>query len=182
MVGLKKWKWLIACVLFVTIYICDTYGDLTMKRNINKVIYSSEDLLFMREVLMDISFKKDKQITVSADPSIEQMLMYKTIDRYNEGFLLSYEQPIVLNALYDGLVVFTGHTKYNGKTISILYENGLSVTFGYVDQFAVLPYTSVSKGTQIATKDKGKLYIQIEQDGVIFNLQQTTQWLKEQHQ
>ena len=106
--------------------------------------------------------------------------MYQSIERYNKGFLLAYDQPILLNALYDGLIVFTGHTKYNGKTISILYENGLTVTFGYVDQFEVLPYTSVSKGTLLATKEKGKLYIQIEQDGSIFNMEQTARWIKEQ--
>ena len=180
MVGLKKWQWLIASVLFVTIYLCETYGDLQTKRLINQVVYSSEDLVFIRAVLMDITFQDDEKISVSVDPSIEQLLLYQSIERYNKGFLLAYDQPILLNALYDGLIVFTGHTKYNGKTISILYENGLTVTFGYVDQFEVLPYTSVSKGTLLATKEKGKLYIQIEQDGSIFNMEQTARWIKEQ--
>lgn len=180
MVGLKKWQWLIASLLFITVYLCDTYGNLSMKRAINQFVYSSEDLVLIRSVLMDITFQEDKKIPVTVDPSIEQLLMYQTIEHYNKGFLLAYEQPILLNALYDGLIVFTGHTKYNGKTISILYENGLTVTFGYVDQFEVLPYTPVSKGVPIATKEKGKLYIQIEQDGALFDMKQTTDWLKEQ--
>ena len=180
MVGLKKWQWLIASVLFVTIYLCEMYGNLPTKRMIHQIVYSSEDLVLIRSVLMDITFQEDDKIPVSVDPSIEQLLMYQTIERYNKGFLLTYEQPLLLNALYDGLIVFTGHTKYNGKTISILYENGLTVTFGFVDQFEVLPYTPVSKGTLLASKEKGKLYIQIEQDGAIFNMEQTTRWIKEQ--
>jgi hypothetical protein len=180
MVGLKKWQWLIASVLFVTIYLCEMYGNIPTKRLINQVVYSSEDLVLIRAVLMDITFQEDKKIPVSVDPSIEQLLMYKTIERYNKGFLLAYDQPILLNALYDGLIVFTGHTKYNGKTMSILYENGLTVTFGFVDEFEVLPYTPVSMGTLLATKEKGKLYIQIEKDGMIFNMKQTTEWIKEQ--
>lgn len=182
MVGLKKWQWLIASVLLLTIFLFDTFGNLTVKRNINKVVYSSEDLVFMRALIMDIGFQKDQSIPVSAHPSVEQLLTYNSIERYNKGFLLSYEQPIILNALYDGLVVFTEHTQYNGKTVSVLYENGLTVTFGYVDQFALLPYTAVSKGAMIATKESGKLYIQIERNGEIFNLEQTTEWLKEPQQ
>ena len=172
MVSLKKWQWLIASVLLLTIFLCNTYGNLVVKRSVNKIVYSSEDLLFMRSVIMDIGFRNEQQVPVSADPSIEQLLTYQSIERYNEGFLLSYEQPIVLTALYDGLIVFTGHTRYNGKTISILYGNGITVTFGYV----------VSKGTLIATKEAGKLYIQIEENGVFLDIKQTTQWLKELHQ
>lgn len=182
MVSLKKWQWLIASVLLLTIFLCNTYGNLVVKRSVNKIVYSSEDLLFMRSVIMDIGFRNEQQVPVSADPSIEQLLTYQSIERYNEGFLLSYEQPIVLTALYDGLIVFTGHTRYNGKTISILYGNGITVTFGYVDQFDVLPYSAVSKGTLIATKEAGKLYIQIEENGVFLDIKQTTQWLKELHQ
>lgn len=181
MVNLKKWQWVVASLLFLLIVISDKFGDISVKRTVNQIVYSSEDLIVMRSVLSDFVFRDDKKISVSADTSIEQLLTYATIERYNKGVLLSFEQGIVLNALYEGLVVFTGHTKYNGKTLSILYENGLTVTLGYVDQFYVLPYTAVAKGTLLASKGKGKLYLQIEDNGNYFNLEQTTKWLKEQH-
>lgn len=180
---MKKWQWFMACVLFSTILAFNTFGDITVKRTIKRVVYSSEDLLIMRSVLSDLAFPQDKQVPVSVEPdeSIEQLLGFLMIERYNKGFLLSYEEPLLLKALYDGLIVFTGHTQYNGKTISVLYENGITVTFGHVDQFSVLPYMTVSKGELIAVKEKGQLYIQIEKDGEIYNLEQTTEWLKEQH-
>ncbi|MEK4426394.1 hypothetical protein [Solibacillus sp. FSL K6-1523] len=180
---MKKWQWIIASVLFFTILGFNTFGDITVKRTIKRVVYSSEDLIFMRAVLSDIAFPENKQVTVNATPdeSIEQLLAYAMIERYNDGFLLSYEEPLLLKALYDGLIVFTGHTKYNGKTISIIYEDGTTVTMGYVDQLSVLPYMPVSKGEVIAVKEKGKLYIQIEKDGEVYNIEQTTKWLKEQH-
>ncbi|HEY4624098.1 MAG TPA: hypothetical protein VIH12_09565, partial [Solibacillus sp.] len=74
---------------------------------------------------------------------------------------------------------FTGHTQYNGKSISVIYDNGMTMTFGFVDEFYVLPYTTVGQGTVIATKKGGELYIQIEKDGVIWNMEQTTKWLKD---
>lgn len=180
MVSLKKWQWLIASVLFVIVYSFYSYGDLSAKRIVNKVVYSSEDLLFMRTLLLNIRLNNDEQVAVSAHSSIEHLQTFETIERYNNGYLLSYEQPFVLNALYNGLVVFTGHTKYNGKSMSVLYDTGVTVTFGYVDEFYVLPYTTVTKGTILATKKTGKLYIQIEQDGNILNMEQTTKWLKDQ--
>lgn len=137
----------------------------------------------MRAVLLDLAFPDNKKVAVNATPdeSIEQLLTYAMIERYNDGFLLTYEEPLLLKALYDGLIVFTGHTKYNGKTISIIYEDGTTVTLGYVDQLSVLPYMPVSKGDVIAVKEQGKLYIQIEKDGEVYNIEQTTKWLKEQH-
>ena len=53
------------------------------------------------------------------------------------------------------------------------------MTFGFVDEFFVLPYTTVSKGTILATKKSGELYVQIEKQGVILNMEQTIRWLKE---
>lgn len=179
MVSLKKWQWLIAIALFLGIAGANYFGDLTVKRTINKIVYSSDDLLYMRKLVVAITQPEDQQITVTAHNSVEQLQMFETIERFNEGFLLTYKEPFVLNALYNGLIIFTGHTQYNGKSISVIYDNGMTMTFGFVDEFYVLPYTTVSKGTVIATKKSGELYIQIEKDGVIWNMEQTTKWLKD---
>ena len=62
-------------------------------------------------------------MTVSADSSISELLTFVSLDRYNDGFLFTFEEAMPIIAIYDGLVVFTGHTKYNGKTISVLYDD-----------------------------------------------------------
>lgn len=178
MVSLKKWQWLIATALFLFIASANYFGDMAVKRTINKVVYSSNDLAFMRQMIVAVTQDQNKQVPVSVHSSIEQLQLFETIERFNDGFLLTYQQPFVLNALYDGLIVFTGHTKYNGKSMSIIYDVGETVTFGFVDEFYVLPYTTVTKGTVLATKKQGELYIQIEKDGQLLNLQQTIEWLK----
>lgn len=179
MVSLKKWKWLIASIVFVIIYGCNYYGDISTKRVIHSIVYSSDDLVMMRKAVVNILSKDETQIPVSADISINQLQLFQTIDRFNDGFLLAYDEPFVLNALFDGLIVFTGHTKYNGKAISIVYDTGDTVTFGFVDDFYVLPYTTVSKGMVVATKKAGKLYVQIERNGQVLNMEETISWLKE---
>lgn len=180
MVSLKKWQWLIASIVFVIIYSCNYYGDLATKRVIHSIVYSSDDLVMMRKAVVSILSNDEQQLPVSADRSINQLQLFQTIDRFNDGFLLAYDEPFVLHALYDGMIVFTGHTKYNGKTISIVYDTGATVTFGFVDDFYVLPYTTVTQGMIVATKKSGELYIQIERDGQILNMEQTIRWLKEQ--
>ena len=179
MVSLKKWQWLIAIALFLSVASVNYFGDLSMKRTIHKIVYSSDDLVYMRKMVVALTKDKDERLAVTAHSSIEQLQLFETIERYNEGFLLTYKEPFVLNALYDGLIVFTGHTKYNGKSMSIVYDNGVTMTYGFVDDFYVLPYTTVSKGTILATKKGGELYLQIEKQGVLLNMEQTIEWLKE---
>ncbi|MER1959147.1 MAG: hypothetical protein ABS942_17320 [Solibacillus sp.] len=176
---MKKWQWLIAIALFLSVASTNYFGDLTIKRTINKIVYSSDDLAYMRKMVVAFTKDKDEQLAVSAHTSIEQLQLFETIERFNEGVLLTYKEPFVLNALYDGLIVFTGHTRYNGKSMSVVYDNGVTVTVGFVDEFFVLPYTTVSKGTILATKKNGELYLQIEKEGVILNMEQTIKWLKE---
>lgn len=180
MVSLKKWQWLIASIVFVIIYSCNYYGDIATKRVIHSVVYSSDDLVMMRKAVVNLLSNEDQQLPVSADVSISQLQLFETIDRFNDGFLLVYDEPFVLNALYDGMIVFTGHTKYNGKTVSVVYDTGDTVTFGFVDDFYVLPYTTVTKGAVVATKKSGELYIQIERNGEVLNMEETIRWLKEQ--
>ena len=93
---------------------------------------------------------------------------------------MHYDTAVPIQSLYNGLVVFTGHMKNAGQTVSILYEEGTTVTYGYVDQIAVLPYIHLQNGQLIAMKKPGKLYIQIEQQGKLFSAEEILQWLKEQ--
>ncbi|HEY4624111.1 MAG TPA: hypothetical protein VIH12_09630, partial [Solibacillus sp.] len=84
---MKKWQWLIAIALFLGIAGANHFGDLTIKRAINKIVYSSDDLLYMRKLVIAFTQPKDQQITVTAHNSVEQLQMFETIERFNEGFL-----------------------------------------------------------------------------------------------
>lgn len=176
----KKWKWFSAFFLCVIVLIAirlEESGHIDI--NVKEIVYSSHDLTIMRNVLRELFGEEKPKITVSSDIINEELLTFSSVKPYEEGFLLTYDEPIPIIAINNGLVVYTGHSKKIGKTISIYYEDDTTVTYGYVDSFSILPYTTVEKGKTVANKESGDLYIQIEKDGKIFNLEETLTWLKE---
>ncbi|MER1988189.1 MAG: hypothetical protein ABS884_00655, partial [Solibacillus isronensis] len=92
---MKKWQWLIASIVFVVIYSCNYYGDIATKRVIHSIVYSSDDLVMMRKAVVNMLSNDDQQLPVSADVSISQLQLFETIDRFNDGYLLVYEEPFV---------------------------------------------------------------------------------------
>ena len=146
---------------------------------VERVVYSSEDLIVVRKALQHV-FLQQEQLPVSTSEGIFQLHAYATIERFRDGVLLTYEQPIRLPAFYDGLVVFTGHTKYTGKTMTVLYSEGTTVTYGFLTELLFLPYTPL-RAQQGLSNQQSSLYIQIEQNGKILDVEQVRTWLKEYH-
>ncbi len=179
---LKKWKWIgagILCVAILATNHLQENGQINM--DIKKVVYSSEDLNFMRSVLREVFVtEEDPKIAVSTDGVDNELLSFIAVKPYNEGYLLTFEQALPIIAIENGLVVYTGHNTHTGKTISVYYENNTTVTYGFVDAFTTLPYTSVGIGQTIANKEEaGDLYIQIETNGKRLNLEETIKWMRE---
>lgn len=177
----KKWKWIVAFMLCVLVLVgkhLQNTGQINV--DVQKIVYSSEDLTMMRGLLREL-FGEEQQtkITVSTVKVNQEMLTFTSIKPYYEGYLLTYEQALPIVAINHGVVVYTGHSKDTGKTISVYYEDDTTITFGFVDSFSILPYTSIQRGDTIGNKEEGDLYIQIETDGNILSLEQTLQWLKE---
>lgn len=177
---MKRWQWLGAILLFLIIFMGERSGIEDLQQNVHRIVYSSEDILWMRATLQSFFLDEEEIITVSAHTSIQKLLSFDSVEQYSKGLLLHYDTAVPIQSLYNGLVVFTGHMKNAGQTVSILYEEGTTVTYGYVDQIAVLPYIHLQNGQLIAMKKPGKLYIQIEQQGKLFSAEEILQWLKEQ--
>ena len=180
----KKWKWIAAFLLCVLVLLgigMQERGQINI--DVKKIVYSSEDLTMMRNVLREIFGEEtDTKITVSSEPVNQELLSFVAIKPYDQGYLLSFEETIPILAIENGLVVYTGHSKTTGKTISVYYEDDTTVTYGNVDSFSLLPYTSIERGSTIANKEPGDLYLKIEQDGHVLNLEETLQWMKEHTQ
>jgi len=179
---LKKWKWIGAGILCVTVLATNHLQESgKMNTDIKKIVYSSEDLNFMRNVLRDVFVtEEDPTIAVSSEAVDNELLSFVAVKPYNDGYLLTFEQALPIVAIENGLVVYTGHNTYTGKTISVFYENNTTVTYGFVDAFTTLPYTSIGKGQTIANKENsGDLYIQIETNGKRLNLDETIKWMRE---
>ncbi len=176
---MKKWQWAVAFLICLIVWSTTLAPSTKTAKLIERIVYSEDDLTFMRNTLRNVFVSKERQIEVTAYPGSEELLSFVAIQPYGKGYSLTFEQAIRIFALQNGIVVFTGHTKQTGKTISIYYDDDTTVTFGYVDHFSLLPYTAVNIGEVLATKQAGELYIEIEQRGVTLNLEQTLTWLKE---
>lgn len=180
----KKWKWVAAFLLCVSVFISIQLQESgVLKIDVKKIVYSSEDLSFMRNLLREVfGQKKDTTITVSSEPINQELLTFVSVKPFQNGYLLTFEEPLPILAIDQGLVVYTGHSKETGKTISVFYEDDTTVTYGNVDSFSLLPYTSIEKGSTIANKEVGDLYLKIEKNGETLNLEETLKWLKEHTQ
>ena len=91
---------------------------------------------------------------------------YESMQPYKDGVIVSYTQPLAIDAQENGLVIFTGFTRESGKTVTVLYDNGDEVTYGFVGKFSKLPYTAVKKGDTLALMDEGAIYLMVKRDGV----------------
>lgn len=177
----EKWKWIAAFFLCLSVFTGNylhEQGKISI--DVKKIVYSSEDLTFMRNLLREIFYREmDDTITVSSEPVNQELLTFVQVKPFQNGYLFTYEQAVPLIAVEQGLVVYTGHSKDTGKTISVYYEDDTTVTYGNVDSFSLLPYTSIERGSTIGNKEPGDLYIQVEKDGNILNLEDTLLWMKE---
>ena len=180
----KKWKWIAAIVLCGVVILgirLQERGQLEV--DVKKIVYSSEDLTLMRNLLREVfDNESDEKITVSSENVNQELLSFVSVKPYDNGYLLTFEKAIPILAIENGLVVYTGHTKHTGKTISVFYEDDTTVTYGNVDSFSLLPYTSIERGGTLANKEPGDLYIKIEKDGTVLTLEQTLEWMKEHTQ
>lgn len=178
--GVKKWQWLVAFVLCFTIWATKQMPTTNVTAKIQRVIYSQDDLLYMRSTLQAFPIFQREKVEVATYPSEQHMLQYTAILPTHKGFLLTFDEQLPLYALQNGIVVYTAYTKETGQTITVHYEDQTTVTYGYLDQLAILPYTAIQKNEQFGMKESGDLYIRIEKEGQILNLEQTLSWLKEQ--
>lgn len=174
---LKKWKWLIAGLLFVIIFSSKYTDSEQVEHVVQTVVYSSSDLQWMRSTLREV-FNREQQTVEVATDITPHMATFVSIKPYYKGFILYFEHTVPIIAYDSGLIVFTGHTKNTGKTISVFYNDNTTVTYGYVDQLSLLPYTTVGQGSTLGAKNEGELYIEVEKDGKHLDLQQIIEWLR----
>ncbi len=116
-------------------------------------------------------------VSVSAPVQETPIIEYTTIQPFDKGAILSLESYMELGAADDGLIIYTGYTKKTGKTLSILYDSGETVTYGFVEEFYQLPYTTVNAGDFFASVKDNVLYMQVEKDGDLLETNDIVQWL-----
>ena len=174
---MKAWQWLTSLILCVVIYFGLNSSNESVRQVLTRVVYSTEHMTMMRNTVSEL-FTEDELVEVTLTNN-QQLVTFEAIKRYDDGFMLAYEEPLSIIANKSGVIVYTGHTTRTGKVISISYDDGYTVTYGFVDDFYHLPYSSVALGEVVAKKDEGGLFILIEKGGRTLNLEETIEWIKQ---
>ena len=139
-----------------------------IREPVTQYVTSGKDFIAMKKwVATMIKDPAADKIAVMADPHQEDPFSaYESMQPYKEGVIVSYTKPLTIDAQENGLVIFTGFTRESGKTVTVLYDSGDEVTYGYVGKFVKLPYTAVKKGDTLALMDEGAIYLKVKRDGV----------------
>lgn len=162
-----KWKakWILAAVFAVSVL---TVAKLeqwqVIQRPLTQYVTTGKDFLVMKKWVASYLDHDDELITVHHDQRI--LGEYESIQPYRNGVIVSYMQPIAVEAEQDGLVIFTGITRKTGKTITVLYDDGDEVTYGFVGSFSKLPYTSIKRGDTLALLDEETMFLMVKRDGL----------------
>lgn len=166
--NLVKWKtkWLFAIIFVLGIVgIAKLEEWQLIQKPFTQYVTTGQDFLVMKKwVASYLDPPDDEFIAVNyAERSISK---YESIQPYKEGAIVSYGQPIAVEAEQSGLVIFTGITRQTGKTITVLYDDGDEVTYGFIGSFSKLPYTSVKRGDTLALMDEEAMFLMVKRDGV----------------
>lgn len=162
-----KWrtKWVFAIILTVgVIGLSKLEGAGIIEKPVTQYVTTGKDFLAMKKWVS--SMMKDPEIeTIVVSHQAGMLPAYESMQPFKDGVLVSYTNPIPIQAQSNGLVVFTGITRDTGKTLTVLYDDGDEVTYGFVGTFSKLPYTSVKKGDTLALMEEEAIYIMVKRDG-----------------
>ena len=163
---LSKTKWILALVLVFLFFMLDKYekNDVLSTDYATTLLAPQKPSEVYRKIMEWVNPTEDV-VSVSAPMTTPPLIEYKSIQPFDKGAILSIHEAQELYASENGLIIFTGYTKKTGKTLSILYDTGETATFGFVEEFRQLPYTTINAGDIFASVDNELLYVQVEEDG-----------------
>ncbi|WP_172369042.1 peptidoglycan DD-metalloendopeptidase family protein [Sporosarcina jiandibaonis] len=159
-------KWVVAVLFTVSVIgVAKLESAGMIGKSVTQYVTTGEDFLTMKKwVSSMINEPEDDTTIVSHEGGL--LPTYESMQPFKNGVLVSYAVPIAIQAQADGIVVFTGSTRDTGKTVTVLYDDGDEVTYGFVGKFEKLPYTSVKKGDTLALMDEEAIYIMVKRDGI----------------
>ncbi|TQR19203.1 hypothetical protein [Psychrobacillus vulpis] len=179
---LSKKKWFLAFAFVLLFYMLDRLenNDVLSTNYAESLLAPQKPSEVYQKVVAWVN-NSDELINVSA-PITPPLLEYKSIQPFADGALLSIDESQNLHASDNGLIIFTGYTRQTGKTLSILYDSGETATYGFVEDFQQLPYTTINTGDIFASVKNDLLYIKVEKDGENLETEELVEWLTALHE
>ena len=162
-----KWKpkWILAILLSVSVVGLSKLEERQLVNvPITQYVTTGKDFVVMKKWVSSW-MAEDDVIAVSGEV-FTPFGTYASFQPYQDGAIITYDQPLAITSQGSGLVVFTGYTRQSGKTVTVQYDTGDEVTYGFVGSFSTLPYTAVKLGDEIAVMDEEAVYIRVKRDGI----------------
>ena len=91
-------------------------------------------------------------------------LVYKSIENYKDGEVLSLSSNTLINNLTSGVVVFVGEKDEYGETVIIQGVDGVDIWYGNLTNVSVKLYDYVEKNKLIGETKDDKLYLVIKKN------------------
>ncbi|MCM3086617.1 peptidoglycan DD-metalloendopeptidase family protein [Bhargavaea ginsengi] len=173
-------KWVAALLVTVVLFgVAKLEEHQVMKTQITHLVRSGEELTVLKKWVMSFvdQGRPETAVPVIADGTTPAMAEFSSLQPFREGVVLSYGATIPVTAKGDGLVIYTGHTRQTGKTVTVQYDDGDTVTYGFIGKFLTLPYTTVGEGEPIAELETGAMFLGVERDGGMMDAEGVKNWL-----
>ena len=91
-------------------------------------------------------------------------LVYKSIDKYLDGEVLTLNNNTLINNLTSGIVVYSGEKEGYGNTVIVQSVDGADIWYGNITNVSVKLYDYVEKDKLIGEVNGDKLYLVIKKD------------------
>ena len=93
---MKAWQWLTSLALCVVIYFGLNSSNESIRQVIARIVYSTEHMTMMRNTVSEL-FSEEELVEVTSTNN-QQLVTFGAIKRYEDGFMLAYEEPLSITA------------------------------------------------------------------------------------
>lgn len=160
-----KTKFILAVAIFlIVLSVVRLERSHVLTTSFSNYVTSGEDLIVLKKWVYSL-FPEDERLQV-VNYTEETEFLYDSLQPYKNGVVITTPTTSSVQATKSGLVIFTGITKSTGKTITVMYDDGEEVTYGFIGSFSKLPYTSVKKGDVLALMEDETLFLKVKRDGI----------------
>lgn len=171
---MAKWQWRLAIgstLILAVVQVAEDQFDFASP--VSEMMWEQNEWLSVPELPVASS----DFIPVTADIKEDQEFIYSSYQPFEKGLLLRVESPQPVLAKGSGMVLFTGEKRKTGKTMTVAYDSGDTVTYGFLDQFNFLPYTRFSSGDALGSSSTDLFYIQHDNDSRLLDPESLLMWL-----
>lgn len=155
-------KFLYAVIFFLISIIFTRYNDNTLL--LYKKYVFTESLPFTKikgfyeDLFGEVLPKENTSLVLNGE------LVYKSIDTYLDGEVLTLTSSSIINSITSGVVVYIGNKDGYGNTVIIQGVDGVDIWYSNFSNISVKLYDYIEKNTLLGEVHDNKLYLVIKKN------------------